>query len=165
MTPPDGGLATDKGALVATFSGSAPEQWTVGLAPEPTNGDYTLEVAGAAAEGSPAYGLVFGWQDSGHYSALLINGSGYTEAFQQVGDKRVTWFGWQQWPHILVGTENNRLRVDVRGENVTLRVNDEVVVAVTSPATQGRVGLAALARVTPDTDNRVVFSWARLWAR
>jgi hypothetical protein len=51
----------------------------------------------------------------------------------------------------------------VRGEAVTLRANDEVVVVANSAATAGQVGVAALAG--PDTTGgQVVFSWARLWA-
>jgi hypothetical protein len=160
-------MAPRDGALVADFAGGAAEQWAVGLAPAATapSGDFTLEVAGAASDerggGAVAYGLVFGWQDRTHYSALLINANGYAEAYRRDGAAQVDWFAWQQWPHILVGTENNRLRVDVRDDVVTLRVNDEIVTTTTSTATTGQVGVVAVARAA--AGGRVVFSWARLW--
>jgi hypothetical protein len=166
--PSGGSLRPLEGALVAEFAGAAGEQWAVALAPavDTPAGDFTLEVAGAAVEGTLAYGLVFGWQDARHYSALLINAHGYAEAYRRDGDERTQWYGWQQWPHILVGQENNRLRVDVRGPAITLRVNDEVVTLATLALPPGRVGVAALtgARAGSAPAGRVVFSWARLWA-
>ncbi len=165
--PPGAQLSPQEGALVAEFSGDAAGQWAVGLAPlaAAPNGDFTLEVAGAAvgAGNATAYGLVFGWQDHDHYSALLINANGYAEAYRRDGDARQDWYTWQQWPHILVGPENNRLRVDVRGQAITLRVNDEIVATVTSAATTGQVGVAALTADRPTPGGRVIFSWARLW--
>jgi hypothetical protein len=95
---------------------------------------------------------------------LLINPNGYAQAYHRRGAEREQWFVWQQWPHILVGPENNRLRVDVRGQAVTLRVNDEVVATAASAATAGQVGVAAVTTGTPAAGGRVIFSWVRLWA-
>lgn len=167
VAPGGTSLSPNGGALVAALDGAAPGAWAIGLAPvaSPT-GDFTLEVAGAAATpGSPtAYGLVFDWQDPAHFCALLINANGYAQAFRQAGDERDEWYAWQQWPHILVGTDNNRLRVDVRGQRITLRVNDEVVVAVERSIPAGQVGVAALVPPAPGRAGEVVFSYARLWA-
>jgi len=120
-------------------------------------------VAGAAVEGPAAYGLVFGWQDDAHYSAVLVNGNGYAEAYTQAGPQRAAWLAWQQWPHILYGVESNRVRVDVRAEGagtaVTARVNDEVLATTTLAGSAGQVGV--LARGPGPA--RVVFSWVRLW--
>lgn len=166
--PPGGTLGPQGGALVAAFAGEGPGQMAAALAPAELSpgGDFTLEVAGAAVtQGSPtAYGLVFGWEATDQYSALLINANGYAEAYRQAGAQRETWFAWQQWPHILVGPENNRLRVDVRGEAITLRVNDEVVAVVTGAGRQGRVGVVAVTTAAAGPGGEVVFSWARLWA-
>jgi hypothetical protein len=164
LTPPPGGtLAAAQGALVADFVGangpSAPE--AVGLTAAPA-GDYTLEVAGSAVQGetAAAYGLVYDWQDQVHYSALFIDGNGYAEAYHQAGGSRQALFEWQQWPHILFGTDANRVRVDVRGQAITLRINDEVLATGPRAAARGQLGLAARS----DAAARVVFSWARVWA-
>jgi hypothetical protein len=164
LTPPAGGtLAAAEGALVADIIGAdsptAPE--AVGLTAAPV-GDYTLEVAGAAVQGetAAAYGLVYDWQDQAHYSALFIDGNGYAEAYHQVGASRQTVFEWQQWPHILYGSEANRVRVDVRGQAITLRINDEVLANTTRAAARGQLGLTARSGAAA----RVVFSWARVWA-
>jgi len=177
LTPPAGGtLAAAEGALVADFgevegpAQAVPSQalpsevvppQAVGLTAAPA-GDFTLEVAGAAVAGETvaAYGLVYDWQDASHYSALFIDGNGYAEAYHQVGASRQTLFEWQQWPHILYGTDANRVRVDVRGAVVTLRINDELLASGPRAAAHGQLGLAARSSAPA----RVVFSWARLWA-
>jgi len=163
LMPPEGGtLAAKDGALLADFGAAAAESApeAIGLTTEPT-GDYTLEVAGAAVAGETvaAYGLIFDWQDSQHYSALFMDGNGYAEAYHQVGAQRLTLFAWQQWPHILYGTDANRVRVDVRGQELTLRINDELLTIGRRAAAGGQFGLAARSRQAA----QVVFSWARLW--
>jgi hypothetical protein len=163
LTPPAGGsLLPADGALVATFAPAptSAEAWALGLTPGPT-GDFTMEAAETAVTGQAdaRYGILFGWQDADHYSALFINGDGYAEAFQQTGNQRMNWFEWQQWPNILFGTGTNRLRVDVRGQSLTLLINDEVLVSQVRPATRGQIGIAALS----SSPARVVFSWVRLW--
>ena len=156
-------LTATKGALEADFAGAEAGSVAaaLGLTPEPS-GDYTLEIAGAAVAGETdaAYGLVFDWHDSQHYSALFMDGNGYAEAFHQVGAERQTLFEWQQWPHILYGTDANRVRVDVRGQALTLRINDELLAIGRRAAAGGQFGPAARSRRAA----RVVFSWARLWA-
>jgi hypothetical protein len=162
LSPPASGtLEAADGALAAVFaeSSSSAAAITTGLTRAP-QGDYTLEVAGAAVTGTPAYGLVFDWQDDLHYSAVYVNGDGYAEAYYQVGGNRQTLYEWQQWPHVLFGTDANRVRVDVRGQAVTLRINGEVLGAWPRAAARGQVGLAARSRAAA----RVVFSWAKVWA-
>ena len=163
LLPPAGGtLGAATGALVAAFadSSSTTGATALGLAPGPDK-DYTLEVAGTAVSGETvaAYGLVFGWQDEQHYSALFINGNGYAEAYQQAGAQREQWFEWQQWPNILFGTSTNRVRVDVHGQAVTLRINDELLAAGRPTAAHGRLGVVARSGAAA----RVVFSWVRVW--
>ncbi|MCC7360188.1 MAG: hypothetical protein IT317_11960 [Anaerolineales bacterium] len=156
LSAPGGSADTSGAALAFTV---APGQTAYALTAGPT-GDFTLEVAGAAGPGAgeAAYGLVFAWQDPAHYSAVLVSGNGYAEAYTQLGPTRETWFVFQQWPHILYGVESNRVRVDGRGATVTARVNDEVL-AATSAAGGGRVGVL----VSSPAAARVVFSWVRVW--
>jgi hypothetical protein len=156
-------LAPADGALVAVFPASAgtAAPRVVGLTAAPAF-DYTLEVAGAAVSGDSvaAYGLLYDWQDDQHYSAVFMDGNGYAEAFHQSGATRQTLFEWQQWPHILFGSDANRVRVDVRGRSVTLRINDELLATGPRAAAGGQLGLAARSSAAA----RVVFSWARVWA-
>jgi hypothetical protein len=156
---PVGSLVPDPGGLLAEFS--APGQWAAALTPAPA-GDFTLEAGGAqtAGEIGARYGLVFAWRDAADYAAALVNGNGYAEVFSfRAGERRV-WFAFQQWPHILVGGEANRVRVDVRGPHVTVRVNDERVVEFDAPPTAGQVGVLAQSA----GPGRVLFNWVRLWA-
>ena len=154
-------LAPRDGALVAGFT--APDQTVFALAPG-VAGDFTLEIAGAQTEGAlgAQYGLVFDWQDAHHYSAALLNGNGYAEAYQHSGASRADWFTWAQWPHILFGTEANRVRVDVRDTRVIARINDEVLMETTLARTSGgRLGVMARSIGA----GRVVFSWVRVWGK
>jgi hypothetical protein len=158
QTPPGARFEANGDALVLRwFAAPASETVAWALTPGPPD-SFTLEVAGASA--AAAYGLIIGWQDSGHYAAVLVNGGGYAEAYTQQGTERQAWFEWQQWPHILAGAENNRLRVDVRGGSVTARVNDEILASTTLSGGAGRLGI--IARGAPPAT--VVFSWVRLWA-
>ncbi len=159
---PGGQAGAAKGALVFDLpapTGDLPVlAWAVTPGP---SGDFTLEVAGAAdAAYGLAYGLVFGWQDATHYHAVLVNGNGYAEAYTQRGARRETWFEFQQWPHILYGSDSNRVRVDGRGGTVTARINDEVLVTTTLTGVTGQVGVL----VRSPAAGRVVFSWVRVWA-
>jgi len=159
--PREGSLNPHVGALWVDFSALDTDELALALTADPEN-DFTLEVAGAqtGGEGTAEYGLVFAWQDATHYSAVLINGNGYAEAYRLEGEERRDWFKWQQWPNILVGTESNRVRVDIRGTRIIARINDEFLVEATTQP-QGRIGL--LARSAGPA--QVVFSWARLWER
>ena len=159
--PVGGNVNPSGGALLVEFSASNSDQLALALTAGPED-DFTLEVAGAqtGGESGAEYGLVFAWQDATHYSAVLVNGNGYAEAYRLEGTQRSDWFKWQQWPNILVGTASNRVRVDVSGTRIVARINDEFLVEATTQA-QGRIGLFARSA----RPAQVVFSWVRLWAR
>jgi hypothetical protein len=161
IAPEGGSLNPHVGALLVEFSSEDTDQLALALTARPED-DFTLEVAGAQTGGASGveYGLVFAWQDTTHYSAILINGNGYAEAYQLEGGERRDWFKWQQWPNILVGTANNRVRVDVRGTRIVARINDELLVESTTHV-KGKMGLLAKSAGPA----QVVFSWARVWAR
>jgi hypothetical protein len=154
-----GTLAPRQGALLADFA--APGQWGVGLAERPA-GDFTLEMTAVQSTGEigAKYGLVFGWRDETHYSAVLINGNGYAEAYQLDGATRQDWFEWQQWPNILFGTEANQVRLDVRGHRVTARINDELL-AEFETETPGQMGVMAVSQ----GPGQVIFGWVQVWGR
>jgi hypothetical protein len=157
---PEGTLLPNAGGLSVDFS--AADQWAAALTAPPT-GDFTLEMGGAQTGGDLGayYGVTFGWGDAQNYSAALINGNGYAVVFTMTAGERHEWFALQQWPHILVGGEGNRVRVDVQGARVTVRVNDERVTAFEMASTPA--GLAGpLAQSTGA--GWVQFNWVRLWA-
>jgi hypothetical protein len=154
-----GALAPRQGALLADFT--APGQWSAGLAERPA-GDFTLEITGAQSGGEigAKYGLVFGWRDETHYSAVLINGNGYAEAYQLDGATRQDWFEWQQWPNLLLGTAGNRVRLDVRGQRITARINDELL-AEFETDTAGLIGVMAVGQGA----GQVIFGWVQVWGK
>jgi hypothetical protein len=160
MVPTAGGsLGPGQGALVASL---AEGQMAGALTARP-GGDFTVEMAGAQTSGAlgTKYGLVLGWRDPAHYCAVLVNGNGYAEAFEIEGGQRRDWFQWQQWPNLLVGTDSNRVRADVRGQRVTVRINDELLVETTADLT-GEIGVLARDSVAP---SQVVISWVQVWGK
>lgn len=158
ITMDDASLQPRDGALIAQLT-AASEQMVLGLTDGP-GADFSLEIAGTpiANANDIAYGLVFNWQDETHYSAVLVNGNGYAEAYHQNGAKRIEWFTWQQWPHAFAG--GNRVRVDVRAGQVTARVNDEWLMDANIPDTPGKIGVVARGAGTP---GGIVFSWVKVW--
>lgn len=159
LSAPGAALEPRDGALVAEFT--VPGQQVFALTQAPASARVTLEAAAAQTAGEPgaAYGLVFGWQDQAHYQAVLVNGNGYAEAFQQSGSARRDWFPFGQWPHLLYGAQANRVRVDVSGSRVRVRINDEWLCEFEAEIA-GRIGVTARSVGS----GQVVFSWVRLWA-
>ena len=125
-----------------------------------TSDAFTFEVAGAQIAGVPGagYGLVFGVADASHYTAVLINNNGFLTAYRQAGSTRTVYWAPQEWPHILLGNQANRVRVDVRNELAEVRINDEFFLAI--PAVPGDIGLRVEHTAAAQT---VRYDWARLW--
>lgn len=158
QAPAGSSWETSTGALVITL----PQTGTQGvaLAGTPVTGDFTVDVAGAQTGGPPgtAYGVVWGWRDAANFNAAVVNGNGYARVFSVRGGQRWEVFPWAQWPHILGGAEANRVRVDVRGTHITVRVNDEVV-TTSHLHNAGQVGVLVRAEVP----GAVTIAWVRLW--
>ena len=149
-------IQAQAGALRAEFTGAGE---AMALTANPPSDNYTLEMTGAGQAGALAYGLTFAWQDETHYSAVLVNGNGYAEAYRQNGAEHAQWFAWQQWPHIRL--DANRVRVEVRGPQITIRINEELVVEANGIDAGGRFGLLARSE---GTSGEVTFGWAQVWA-
>jgi len=120
---------------------------------------FTIETAASQANGEIGafYGILFNYREADHYTAVMINGNGYVEVFEK---NRKAWMPQQEWPNILLGSESNRVRVDVSNGEGVLRINDEVLMRV--PITGGEVGIVARASAA---NQRVRFSWVKLWSR
>lgn len=152
-------LVPRAGALIADFTG--PDQSVRALTDGPI-ADFTLEIAAAQTEGEigARYGLVFGWRAEGERTVVWLNGNGYVEAITLGGPQRAAGFPFQQWPHILYGSEANRVRVDVRGSHIIARINDELLAEFEADG-RGQLGLIARSSGA----GRVVFSWVKVWAK
>lgn len=162
LAGPDARVEPQAGTGGLRFSAGEASGMALALADMPPD-DYSLEVAAAQVEGADSvrYGLVLGWRDSDHYTAMFLNRDGYVEAYTQDGAARTDWYRWQQWPHILYGGEANRLRADVyRDGRIEVRVNDEVVVAFEAAA-RGEAGPAVKGE---GRSGEVVYHWAKLWS-
>ncbi|MBL8045092.1 MAG: hypothetical protein JNL09_01045 [Anaerolineales bacterium] len=151
------------GALVAEFTAPGQTAWAITAAP---TGSYTLEIAAAQAQGEigAEYGVVFDWRSEAEHAAVLINGNGYAEAFRQTGGGQAAWFPFQQWPHILYGAEANRVRVDVAGERVSARINDELLFETADlRGFENPEGLKLGVFARAEGAGQVVFGWVKVW--
>jgi hypothetical protein len=157
------------GVLVVGLPAAA-EALSVTLITATTTSDFTLEAA-LAQNATPielAYGIVFHWHDAANYSAALINGNGYAEAYELRNGVKQSWFAWAQWPHILYGTDANRLRVDVRGTQVIIRVNDEVVTRAESTLIGGQLGVMFIrpGQTSPVLKaGEISLYWVKFWGK
>lgn len=136
--------------------------WTAVVAASPAHG-HTVELAGAQVEGEAAvaYGLALGWMGADDYTAVLINRDGYVRVEARSGGSRVELFEWQQWPHVLGGSQPNRIRADVHADGqVDVRINDERVVTFEA-ISGGAWGPIAFA---DGQTGQVDFYWAKLWS-
>lgn len=149
-------------ALVADFTASGQTAWAITAVPA---GNYTLEIAAAQAQGEigAEYGVVFDWRSEAEYAAVLINGNGYAEAFRKMGGGQVAWFPFQQWPHILYGAEANRVRVDVTGQQINARINDELLFSTDLQGLRDPEGLKLGVLARAEGAGQVVFGWVKVW--
>lgn len=146
--------------LAFSVDGRGGVGWALAAAPK---GDYSIEAGAAQVSGSDSvrHGLVLGWKDARHFTAITLNRDGYVEAYTQAGEERTDWFAWQQWPHVLGGGHPNRLRADVRADGrVEVRINDERVVSFEARM-DGRWGMLVDGQ---GRSGEVVFTSAKLWS-
>lgn len=119
---------------------------------------FTLEVAATqfAGERGAWYGLILNYEDEQHYTMVLVNNNGYTKILERSGKILLAP---QEWPHLQLGTEANRVRVDAAQGVAVVRLNDEVLpMRVTLRA--GQVGVVVLAS---NEAQQVRFNWVKLW--
>ncbi len=141
--PPVGSLVVDTGpGEVGRVGLIGSQARRLMMAPYTFRPPGTLELSARLVGGPPEarYGL---WWGSGPRRATVIavSGSGYC-AVLAVEDGAVRFIeDWRPCPHVHPAGETNRLRADVGGGQVAVRINDEYV---TSFETESGEGLAPL---------------------
>jgi hypothetical protein len=121
--------------------------------------EFSFEAAGwqQAGEAGANYGIVFGYNSEDDYTSVTINNNSYVEVVSANGK---TWMPLQQWPNILLGSEANRIRVDVQGGQGLIRINDEVLMSV--PVNGGDIGVI----VRGTAERQIVrFGWTKYWTK
>jgi hypothetical protein len=121
--------------------------------------EFSFEAAGWQAGGGAGanYGIVFGYKGDADYTSVTINNNSYVEVVSADGK---AWMPLQQWPNILLGSEANRIRVDVQGGQGLIRINDEVLMTV--PVSDGDIGVIVRGTAEGQT---VRFGWAKYWTK
>ena len=134
--------------------------------PDITFDDFILEVDARLLEGDlgSSYGVLFRMQDTTRFYRFEITGDGLFMVERRDGESGWTRFvdRWTESTAIKQGLNStNRLRVDARGQSVSLYVNDELVHQFTDTAySSGTIALDAGTFVQPQAqvafDNVVV---------
>lgn len=124
--------------------------------------DGAYEISGAQISGSPGamFGMVFDYLSELDYAAVMVNNNGYVVSYRQSGSTRDTWVPLRQWPHVMVGSNANRILINVSEGLAVIRINDEVLREVPIYG-NGAFGVIA----TSHADDQVVsFDLARCWS-
>lgn len=83
-----------------------------------------------------------GWRTTGRYYVLELSDQGEVGVFRRENDHWDTLMAWTPWTAAHPGTDENELRVDARGDRLSLVVNDgEALQVVDSALPRGRIGV------------------------
>ncbi|WP_298482762.1 zinc-ribbon domain-containing protein [uncultured Chloroflexus sp.] len=105
--------------------------------------DAVIEASYAMPRNGPdgAAGLIFRYQDADNFYLFSVSNDGYYALELLENDRWITLIDWTQ--HEAIHPENNRMRVELRGDEITLFVNDRRLEQTRDPTfTRGEVGLA-----------------------
>lgn len=99
-----------------------------------------LTAAYASGEKDIGYGMVIG--NEGHYAAVFVSPLGYAAISQKklANEAAFYVFPWQTWPHIKEG--KNEIWIDVLEDQISVRINREILWAGDLAVDPGRLGLA-----------------------
>ena len=112
----------------------AQERVITWLPQELPNQPYSLRLLAARERGEAdiAYGLVVGDEEA--YLAVVVSPLGYLTVWQEgkncqlsMVNCQLSMMPWQTWPHVRTGEEANEIWLDVAGEQVSIRINRELL--------------------------------------
>ena len=89
---------------------------------------YTVRLRASFIEGNPdaGYGLALGQEEA--FLATAVSPTGYVTIWRETsGSKREEIIPWQTWPHVAPGSDDNEIQIDVGEDNVTIRINRELL--------------------------------------
>jgi len=110
--------------------------------------DFALQVDAKQTVGDEgnSYGVVFRYVDEDNFYSFDVTGDGYFSLSKQEGGEWFILVDWQESAHINLIGEPNRLKVTCQGDQITLYINDRLLVSVTDDAfDRGDIGLHASA--------------------
>lgn len=96
--------------------------WTDTPLPE-TPASLRLDAEGGT-KATAGYGLAVGNPEE--YLGAAVSSAGYVALWQQAGSERNYLLPWQPWPHVRPDA-SNEMQIDVDGEQITIRVNRELL--------------------------------------
>jgi hypothetical protein len=134
------------------------------LAPYAAQPPCTIMIAARQIDGptDAGYGLWWGNTSGGDYHIAAVNGDGYLTVLRSTGEDTEAILEWQVFPRIHPQGETNTLQVDIEGDQVLVRVNDEV--AATFGWVPNRPLEVGFYVETSSTGGTIVdFDWLAIW--
>ncbi|WP_322814311.1 zinc ribbon domain-containing protein [Chloroflexus sp.] len=105
--------------------------------------DVIIETSYSTVRGGPvgAAGIIFNYQNEDNFYLFSVSNDGYYALELLENNQWITLIDWTQ--HEAIDTENNRLRVELNGDEITLFVNERQLEQTRDPTfTHGDIGLA-----------------------
>lgn len=98
------------------------------------------------------YGVLFRYKDRKNFYHFEVSSDGYWRAGIMKEGKMDNWADWQQHPAIKTNNEVNRIKIQMKGEQLTYFVNDkEIYTRTDKELLRGDLGVFAL--TSPDRPN------------
>ncbi|WP_420645130.1 hypothetical protein [Candidatus Leptofilum sp.] len=101
------------------------------------DGDFSVRGTAVLQEGNPDSGIGLAVGSEAHAFVVAVSPLGYV--LVQHGDEVV--LPWQPWPHVRADNTPNEIWIDVRGNEITVRLNRELLWQGTAALETRRLGL------------------------
>ncbi|WP_448336481.1 zinc-ribbon domain-containing protein [Chloroflexus aurantiacus] len=124
--------------------------------------DVIIETSYSTGRGGPvgAAGIIFNYQDEDNFYLFSVSNDGYYALELLENNQWITLIDWTQ--HEAINPENNRIRVELNGDEITLFVNERQIEQTRDPTfTSGDVGLA----VTSFDESGITVSYEEITIR
>jgi hypothetical protein len=117
-------------------------QYSTWSIPDKRFGDCAIEVEATQKSGAnhSAYGIIFRYLGSASFYEFDINGNGSYSMGKYVKDEWTPLVDWTQDSRIRKGLTSNQLRVEIRGRDIVLFINDSRIATYTDMESESGVG-------------------------
>lgn len=113
--------------------------WSI---PDKRYGDCAIEVKATQSSGAnhSAYGIVFRYLGSASFYEFDISSNGFFSLGKFVQDEWAPLIDWTQDSRIRKGLTSNQLKVEIRGRDIILFINDSRIATYTDTVSESGVG-------------------------
>ncbi|RMG99283.1 MAG: hypothetical protein D6706_05720 [Chloroflexi bacterium] len=105
---------------------------------------YSVQLTAVSVTGATdtGFGLVLG--NETNLWGTAVSPLGYVTIWQRKNNHTITQLPWQTWPHIRLANAPNEIWVDVRPDEITVRINREFLWQGSAEHISGKIGLTGM---------------------